>query len=66
MLSERVPITGAAMGCRNPDDDRILETAVLGAADVIVTGDQDILVMGKVHDIPILTPRVFLAGVKLD
>lgn len=43
--------------CRDADDDWILATAVAGQADVIITGDQDLLVL-KDHDgIPIVTPR---------
>ncbi|MBM3295822.1 MAG: putative toxin-antitoxin system toxin component, PIN family, partial [Candidatus Aminicenantes bacterium] len=29
--------------CRDPDDDRILEAAVGGHADYVVTGDVDLL-----------------------
>jgi predicted nucleic acid-binding protein len=46
---------------RDPDDDRLIEAAQAGQADVIVTGDQDLLALGRVGQISILTPREFLA-----
>ena len=55
-----VPITGTKLGCRDPDDDKLLETALMGEADCIVTGDQDLRVMSPFQDIPILSPADFL------
>lgn len=46
--------------CRDPDDDWILATAVAGKADVIVTGDKDLLVLKRFRSIPIVAPRGFL------
>lgn len=46
--------------CRDPDDDKILEVALAGRADVIVSGDDDLLVLGEFQGIPIVTPAVFL------
>ena len=45
---------------RDPDDDRILECAIAGKADYIITGDQDLLILGSFRGIPILTVRQFL------
>ena len=45
---------------RDPDDDRLIEAALAANADVIVTGDQDLLTLGSVDQIRILTPRQFL------
>ena len=59
-VSEWVSIVGAKLGCRDPDDDKLLETALMGAADCLVTGDRDLLEMSPFHDIPILTPAGFL------
>ncbi|PZQ45939.1 MAG: putative toxin-antitoxin system toxin component, PIN family [Rhodovulum sulfidophilum] len=61
-VSEWVSITGARMGCRDPDDDKLLETAMMGEADCLITGDRDLLVMSPFHDIPILSPADFLAA----
>ncbi|MCE2494500.1 MAG: putative toxin-antitoxin system toxin component, PIN family [Alphaproteobacteria bacterium] len=59
-VSEWVSIAGAKLGCRDPDDDKLLETALMGAADCLVTGDRDLLEMSPFQDIPILTPAGFL------
>jgi putative PIN family toxin of toxin-antitoxin system len=39
-LSEFVPIRGLDMGCRDEDDDRLVETAINGRASVLVTRDK--------------------------
>lgn len=44
----------------DPDDNRILECAVAGRADVIVSGDRHLLRPGSYEGIPILTARQFL------
>lgn len=46
--------------CRDPKDDKLLEIAVAGEADVIVSGDQDLLVLDPYAGIPILPPAAFL------
>ena len=60
-VAEWVPIAGAELGCRDPADDKILETALMGRADHLVTGDGDLLAMSPFHGIPIVTPARFLA-----
>ena len=59
-VSERVSIVGAKLGCRDPDDDKILETALMGEADCLITGDRDLLEMSPYCGIPIVAPRDFL------
>ena len=61
MVAEWVPIAGAKLGCRDPTDDKILETALMGRADHLVTGDGDLLAMSPFQGIPIVTPARFLA-----
>ncbi|MBS3942074.1 MAG: putative toxin-antitoxin system toxin component, PIN family [Actinobacteria bacterium] len=51
---------------RDPDDDRLIEAALAARADVIVTGDQDLLTLGRVDQIRILTPREFLSTLQRD
>lgn len=46
--------------CRDRDDDKVLETAVAGRADVILTGDEDLLVLREYRGIRILGPRDFV------
>lgn len=45
---------------RDPDDDFVVATAVAGKVDHIVTGDRDLLSLGVVRGIPIITPRDLL------
>jgi uncharacterized protein len=47
--------------CRDPDDDWVIACAVVGQADAIVSGDQDLLVLERVGDIPILSAAQFLS-----
>jgi putative PIN family toxin of toxin-antitoxin system len=46
--------------CRDADDDLVLATALAGGAEVIVTGDEDLLTLGEWRGIAILSPRRFL------
>ena len=46
--------------CRDKDDDVVLATALAGKAEVIVTGDDDLLVLKAFREIRILSPRRFL------
>jgi putative PIN family toxin of toxin-antitoxin system len=46
--------------CRDPKDDVVLEVAVSGHADFIVTGDRDLLVLHLFQGIPIVEPFEFL------
>jgi putative PIN family toxin of toxin-antitoxin system len=46
--------------CRDPRDDKFLEVAVHGRADVIVTGDLDLLALHPFRGIEILTPADYL------
>lgn len=47
--------------CRDTDDDVVLATAVAAQANLIVTGDQDLLVLKSHAEIRIVSPREFLA-----
>ena len=46
--------------CRDPDDDRVIACAVVGHADVIVSGDKDLLTLKQVGQIAVLTATEFL------
>jgi putative PIN family toxin of toxin-antitoxin system len=52
--------------CRDPGDDRVIACAVVGEADVIVSGDQDLLVLKQVGDISILSAAQFLDLIETD
>ena len=64
-ISEWVAISGATLECRDPDDDKLLETALTGKADCLVTGDRDLLVMSPFRQIPILQPVAFLESFRV-
>jgi putative PIN family toxin of toxin-antitoxin system len=46
---------------RDPKDDKFLEAAVNGRANVLVTGDRDLLDLNPFRGIVILTPADYLA-----
>lgn len=46
-----------ADACRDADDLAVLGTAVAGHADLLVSGDKDLLALREHAGIPILTPR---------
>ncbi|HSK81384.1 MAG TPA: putative toxin-antitoxin system toxin component, PIN family, partial [Thermoanaerobaculia bacterium] len=46
--------------CRDPKDDKFLEVAVAGQAEILVTGDRDRLVLSPFQGIPFLTPAEIL------
>lgn len=45
---------------RDPDDDRVLETALVGDCSHIITGDKDLLSLNSYQGIQIVTPTEFL------
>jgi uncharacterized protein len=59
--AELVGITQRIVACRDPKDDKFLELAVSGHADLIVTGDSDLLALNPFREIPIVTPAEFVA-----
>jgi putative PIN family toxin of toxin-antitoxin system len=52
-----VPAYVPGGACADPDDLPVLVTAVAGAADMLVTGDGELLALGRYQGIPIVTPR---------
>lgn len=60
--TELVSITQQINECRDPDDNKFLELGVCGNADVLVSGDDDLLVLNPFRGIDIVTPRDFLSG----
>lgn len=45
----------------DPDDNRVLEAAAEGDADLIVSGDRHLLALGSWRDIPVVKPAEFPA-----
>ena len=59
-IGKKVFITGAIKGiCRDKDDDDKIECGILGGADYLITGDDDLLVLKKYKKIKILTVKAF-------
>lgn len=61
--AEGVAIAERIVACRDPTDDKFLELAVNGHADLIVSGDGDLLALNPFRDIPIVTPAIFVQEV---
>src|SRR5690348_13635929 len=61
--AELVIITERISACRDPKDDKFLELAVNGRADLIVSGDTDLLALNPFRGIRIITPATFVQGV---
>jgi putative PIN family toxin of toxin-antitoxin system len=60
-VNEVVEPTVRIDASRDPTDNRVLEAALAGHADYIVSGDRDLLALGEFDGIPIVTPAQFLA-----
>ena len=56
-----VMVSDSIRACRDPKDDKFLELAVAGNADLILTGDQDLLALHPFRGIGILSPAAYLA-----
>lgn len=63
LASAMVEVRGVIKVCRDPDDDKLLEMAIAGGADCLVTGDQDLLILNPFRGVPVLTPAQFVAAV---
>ena len=49
--------------CRDSDDDMVIEAALAGLAEWVVTGDDDLLVLERFETVRFVTPRVFLPAI---
>ena len=57
---KKVVISLPIRACRDPRDDKFLEVAVHGQADLILTGDADLLDLHPFRGVSILTPAAYL------
>ena len=62
-IAENIKILERFSACRDRKDDKFLELAVNGNADLIITGDQDLLVLNSFRNIKIITPSDFLINI---
>jgi putative PIN family toxin of toxin-antitoxin system len=64
--AEHVSVGGTIRVCRDPEDDVVIETAIGGRADVLISGDHDLTQMAEVAEclaragIRVVTVRPFL------
>jgi putative PIN family toxin of toxin-antitoxin system len=64
--AEIVPVAGAIHLCRDPDDDAVIETALNGGADALVTRDDDLKSVAELAEllgergVAVMTVRRFL------
>jgi putative PIN family toxin of toxin-antitoxin system len=58
--AELVAINERIRARRDPTDDKLLELAINGHADLIVSGDADLLALNPFREIPIVTPAAFV------
>ena len=63
VFAELVTPTGEAPECRDPRDRMYLHCAVTAKVDYLVTSDDDLLAMGTVEEIPIVSPAGYLSVV---
>jgi len=54
-------VSSPIQACRDPRDDKFLEVAVHGQADLILTGDADLLALDPFQRVRIVKPQEFLA-----
>ena len=59
-LMEIVPVVRLVRACRDARDDKFLEAAINGGADLLVTGDKDLLALHPFSGVEILTPAEYL------
>lgn len=51
------PLQPSALPIRDPDDRWVLASAIDGQADMLVTGDKDLLTVADTAPLPIVDPR---------
>jgi putative PIN family toxin of toxin-antitoxin system len=47
--------------CRDPEDNKVIEAALAGRANCIVTADDDLLMLNQYEGIDFIVPREFIA-----
>jgi len=62
--SVRVTLLGTIRICRDPKDDMLLECAGKAGADLLLTGDDDLLVLESFEGTRILTPVIYMEEIQ--
>jgi putative PIN family toxin of toxin-antitoxin system len=60
---ELVAVDDVPAVSRDPKDDKFIALAVAGRAEYLVSGDKDLIVLGRIGEIPIVSPAAFLTVV---
>ncbi len=65
-IAEKIPVIKEEIPAviRDPKDDYLLAYAMVGEANYLVTGDEDLLVLGAVGPLDIIKPRDFVTELK--
>lgn len=63
-LSELVKVKGIDYGLCDGADNKVLETALIGACDFLITGDKDLLSLENYDQVQIVSPSQFLTNLK--
>lgn len=59
-----VELTEKMQECRDPKDDKVLELALSGEAQYIVSGDKDLLVLHPFRNVVVITADEFLKTIE--
>ncbi len=59
-LAESLTVDHVVTDCRDPTDNKFRALAFSGRANLILTGDEDLLVLHPWRSIPILSPAAYL------
>jgi uncharacterized protein len=59
-----IEITENVQECRDPKDDKVLELALNGEAQYIISGDKDLLVLHPFRNVSVITVDEFLKTVE--
>ena len=62
LRGELVKPDRAVKVCRDADDDMVIEAALAGGSEWVVTGDEDLLILGRFETVRFVTPRTFLSA----
>jgi len=61
-MGKKVFITGKVRGiCRDKDDDDKIECGILAGADYLITGDNDLLILGHYQQVKFITAKEYLS-----
>ena len=57
---EKVEIIRKTKACRDPKDNKFLEVAINGQAEIIISGGKDLLILHPYQSIQIVTPAQYM------